>query len=233
MPYYGYYGFDYTYVLLVMPAFLLALWAQYKVKSTYAEYSRTSSMAGYTAEEVVRRMLDSNGLYSVAIERVSGELTDHYDPAGKVIRLSETVYGHSSIAALGVAAHEAGHAIQHKEGYAPLALRNTMVKVTGIGSQLAIPLFFLGLFLQLPLLTGIGIVLFSLVTVFQLITLPVEFNASKRALATLGSKGILGSSELPGAKKVLSAAALTYVAALVMSLAQLLRLIALANRRRR
>lgn len=229
-----YYGFDLTYLVLVVPAILLGLWAQARVQSTYAKYSRVGSVYGITADQVARRILDANGLRDIGLQRIGGSLTDHYDPKARVIRLSDTVYGSRSIAAIGVAAHEVGHAVQHAVGYAPLKLRTAIVSVTNIGSTLSMPLILLGMVLNSSRLALLGVALFSLVTVFQLVTLPVEFNASSRALATLESMDILGREELKGAREVLTAAALTYVAALIQSLAQLLRLLILVggNRRR-
>jgi Zn-dependent membrane protease YugP len=229
-----YYGFDLSYLVLVVPAILLGLWAQARVQSTYARYSRVRAVRGITADQVARRILDANGLRDVSIQRIAGSLTDHYDPRERVVRLSETVYGSPSIAAIGVAAHEVGHAVQHATGYAPLKLRTAIVSVTNIGSTLSMPLILIGILLNSSRLALVGVALFGLVAVFQLVTLPVEFNASSRALATLDGMDILGREELGGARQVLTAAALTYVAALIQSLAQLLRLLLLVggNRRR-
>lgn len=222
---------DYYYVVLVIPAVLLGLWAQYRVTSTFNRYNRIASQRGYTAAQVARSILDENGLYQVQIERVSGNLTDHFDPRSNVVRLSDSVYGNSSLGAIGVAAHEVGHAVQYAQNYVPIKLRNAFVPIANIGSTISIPLILLGLFLYEPLVM-VGIVLYGAVAVFQLLTLPVEFNASRRAIATLESHQILYDDEITGAKKVLSAAALTYVAALITSLAQLLRLFLLYGRRR-
>ena len=229
-----YYGFDLSYLVLVVPAILLGLWAQARVQSTYARYSQVRAVRGITADQVARRILDANGLRDVSIRRIAGSLTDHYDPRERVVRLSETVYGSPSIAAIGVAAHEVGHAVQHATGYAPLKLRTAIVSVTNIGSTLSMPLILIGILLNSSRLALVGVALFGLVAVFQLVTLPVEFNASSRALATLDGMDILGREELGGARQVLTAAALTYVAALIQSLAQLLRLLLLVggNRRR-
>ena len=229
-----YYGFDLSYLVLVVPAILLGLWAQARVQSTYARYSQVRAIRGITADQVARRILDANGLRDVSIQRIAGSLTDHYDPRERVVRLSETVYGSPSIAAIGVAAHEVGHAVQHATGYAPLKLRTAIVSVTNIGSTLSMPLILIGIPLNSSRLALVGVALFGLVAVFQLVTLPVEFNASSRALATLDGMDILGREELGGARQVLTAAALTYVAALIQSLAQLLRLLLLVggNRRR-
>ena len=231
MPNGYYYGFDYTWYLLVLPAFLLALWAQFRVQSTYAKYSRVRSVRGRTAAEVARQILDDHGLGYVQVDRIGGKLTDNYDPRSNIVHLSQEVYGSSSIAAIGVAAHECGHAVQHAEEYGPLKLRSAIIPITNLGSSLSIPLFLIGLLFNFSILMNIGILLFGLVALFQLITLPVEFNASRRALSTIGERGLLTDDETRGAKKVLSAAALTYVAALASSLAQLLRLVAISRRR--
>ena len=230
---YGYYGIDSYYLILVLPAILFSLWAQMKVKSTFAKYERVRSYAGYTGAQIARRILDENGLYDIRVERVSGSLTDHYDPRAGVVRLSDSVYNSVSVAAVGVAAHETGHAVQHATNYAPLGIRNTIIPMTNIGSQLSMPLILLGLLLNSSNLIFIGIAAFSMMTLFQLITLPVEFNASARAVRTLSSGGMMSDEELSGTKKVLTAAALTYVAALLVSAMQLLRLIILFGGRRR
>lgn len=224
-----YYGIDLSYIVLVLPAILLGLWAQARVQSTYAKYSRVRASRGVTADQVARMILDMNGLRNVPIQRISGSLTDHYDPKSGVVRLSDTVYGSPSIAAIGVAAHEVGHAVQHAEGYTPMKVRSAIVSVTNIGSTLSMPLILVGLLLNSSGLAMAGVGLFGLVAVFQLVTLPVEFNASRRALVTLESRDILSQQEMAGARSVLTAAALTYVAALVQSLAQLLRLLILVN----
>lgn len=225
--------FDWTYLIIVMPMVLIAMWAQIKVQSTYKKYSTVYSRAGMTAEVAVRKILDSNGLYNVGITRVPGELTDHYDPRTNTIALSDSVYGSTSVAAIGVAAHEAGHAIQHAVGYGPIKVRTAMVPVTNIGSKLSMPLVILGLLLSYYPLAYAGIVLFGLTTVFQLVTLPTEFNASRRAVQALGGYGYLNDEELKGTKKVLSAAAMTYLAALFVSLASLLRLLIIVGGGRR
>lgn len=231
---YYYYGFDMTYLVLVVPAILLGLWAQMRVKSTYARYSQVRASRGITADQVARLILDENGLRDVPVQRIAGSLTDHYDPRDRVVRLSDSVYGSGSIAAIGVAAHEVGHAVQHATHYAPMKLRTAIIPVTNIGSTLSIPLILIGLIFNSQSLALAGVALFSLVAVFQLVTLPVEFNASHRALVTLEARDILSREELSGARSVLTAAALTYVAALIQSLAQLLRLLILVggNRRR-
>lgn len=235
MPYGYYYGFDYTWYLIVVPALLLTLWAQFRVKTTYNKYSQVASARGRTAAEVARQILNEHGLSRVQIDQIGGSLTDNYDPTANIVHLSQTVYGSTSIAAIGVAAHEVGHAIQHAEEYTPLRLRTVIIPATNFGAKLAMPLFLAGLIFNYSALMSIGILLFSLVTVFQLITLPVEFNASRRAIATIEDRGLLTEDEAKGARKVLTAAALTYVAALASSLAQLLRLVLISrsgNRRR-
>ncbi|MBC3515564.1 zinc metallopeptidase [Neobittarella massiliensis] len=224
--------FDYYYLLLVVPALLITVWAQYKVKSTFARYSRVLSSRGISGSRAAEDILRGAGLYDIRVEPVAGSLTDHYDPRAGVIRLSQDVYGSTSVASIGVAAHEAGHALQHAEHYAPLKLRNAIIPLTNLGSTLSIPLVLIGYFMGAQPLVTAGIVLFSLVVVFQLITLPVEFNASRRAIAIIGQQAMLSSEELQGAKKVLTAAALTYVASLLVSLANLLRLVLLFGRRR-
>lgn len=227
--------FDSTY-LLVIPAIIFALIAQIKVKTTFNKYSSEHNQHGYTAKEVARKILDDNGLQNVSIEYIQGDLTDHYDPTANVIRLSDSVYSSTSVAAIGVAAHEVGHAIQHAKGYSPIKLRQAIIPITRIGSGLAVPLVFLGLlFASLRWLVPVGIFLYTGVVFFQAVTLPVEFNASNRALKTLDENLILYKDEVKMAKKVLSAAAMTYVAAMFSSLMSLLRLIIIANggRRRR
>lgn len=222
--------FDWT-ILLILPGFFISLWAQIKVSSTFKKYSKLTTARGLSGYGAARRILDANGLSHVKIEQIRGELTDHYDPRANVIRLSEAVYHATSPAAIGVAAHEAGHAIQYAKNYAPINVRASLIKVTNIGSMLSMPLFFIGLIMASPYLTILGIALYSLVAIFQLVTLPVEFDASSRALKVLSSSGILNEDELKASKKVLSAAAMTYVAALLTSLLTLLRLLILANGR--
>lgn len=230
MPFYYY--FDPT-MLIVLPALIFALWAQIRVKTTYSKYNRLNTKNGITGFDAARRILDANGLYNVGIERVAGELTDHYDPRANVIRLSASVYSSTSAAAVGVASHEAGHAVQHAVGYFPIRLRSSVIKITNFGSMMAMPLFLIGLILASQPLMYFGIILYSLVAVFQLITLPVEFNASSRAMEALSSSGRFSDEELRASRKVLSAAALTYVAALASSLLSLLRLLVIANGRSR
>lgn len=223
--------YDWT-ILLIIPGMLLGLWAQHKVRSTYAEYSRISTRLGRSAATVVDDLLRRNGNSKVRIGRVSGELTDHYNPGNETLNLSEGVYASSSIAALGIAAHEAGHAMQKHDGYAPLRLRTAIVPAVNICSGLSTPLFFLGLIMSWEPLLTMGIILFAASTVFALVTLPVEFNASNRAVAMLTEGGYVTGEEERGVCKVLQAAALTYVAAAVTSLLSLLRLVMIANRRR-
>ena len=234
---FGWFYFDWT-ILIVIPAMLFALWAQFRVNSTFSKYSQTTIRSGLTAAEAARRLLDANGLYHVTINRIPGKLTDHYDPRTRTLSLSEAVYDSASAAAVGVACHEAGHAIQHADNYAPLTLRMQIIPLCRIGSGLAMPLFLIGLiFAGLSVLGDwlmlAGIACFSLATLFQLITLPVEFNASRRALAGSREQHLLAEDELPGARRVLTAAAMTYVAALATSLASLLRLILIAMSHRR
>lgn len=233
MPFFGFF-YDQYYFLLVIPAVIFALWAQFNVQGTYKKYSKVFSMRGYTGASVARTILDNNGLNDVRIEHIQGKLTDHYDPRSKVVRLSDKVYLSTSVAALGIAAHEAGHALQHAKGYSPLKIRNSIIPITQIGSNLAMPLIILGfIFSSFSFLIDIGIWLFLFVVLFQLITLPVEFNASRRAITTLGNMGAMDNQELAQTKKVLKAAAMTYVAALAVALANFLRLILLFGGRRR
>lgn len=227
-----YYGIDIYYIVLVLPAILFAMWAQAKVNGTFSKYSRVKSDSGMTGADVARKILDLNGLFDVKIEHINGNLTDHYDPGSRVVRLSDSVYGSNSIAALGVAAHETGHAVQHATAYAPLTIRNAIIPITNLGSSLSVPLILVGLLLNFQSLAVLGILAFATVTVFQLITLPVEFNASTRAMQTLVGENILRDDEIGKTRKVLTAAALTYVAALVVSAMQLLRFVLLLNRRR-
>lgn len=227
-----YYGFDYYYLILILPAVLISLFAQIKVKSSFSKYSKVPTRL--SGAEAAERLLHSKGINNVRIERVSGNLTDHFDPKSNVIRLSDSVYDSRTIAAVGVACHEAGHAVQYARHYLPIKIRNFIVPITQFGSTLAWPLFFIGLIFNYSYLLDLGILLFGLVVVFQLITLPVEFNASRRALNSLTEYGIVyDEEEKKGARRVLSAAALTYVAALLVSLAQMLRLILLTQGRRR
>ncbi len=227
MPYY----FDWTYLLL-LPGLLLGLWAQYKVKSAFQKYRKISTSRGQTAEQISRQLLAADGIGSIPIEPVAGELTDNYDPRSNVLHLSQGVYGSDSIAAIGIAAHECGHAMQKKHDYGPLKLRSALVPVVNIGSNAYFPLFLLGIIFSWQPLVTIGIVCFSLTLVFSLITLPVEFNASHRALSMLSDSGVVTETELKGVRAVLDAAALTYVAAAITSLLQLLRLLLISRNRR-
>lgn len=225
--------FDQYYIMFVIPALIIVALAQMNVSSAFNKYSKLNNSRGFTGYDIARRILDQNALYSVRIERVAGSLTDHFDPSASVVRLSDAVYNSRSVAAIGVAAHEVGHAIQHNVGYAPIKIRTAIVPITQLGSTLAWPLAIAGIVLSFEPLITIGIWLFVAVVVFQLVTLPVEFNASARALKTIREDMILEGAEYDGAKRMLQAAALTYVAALLMAIANLLRLLALANNRRR
>lgn len=228
-----YYYFDWTYLML-LPAFLLAAWAQANVNSTFRKYSQVYNRMGMTGAEAARRILDMNGLYSVRIERVSGDLTDHFDPKTNVVRLSDATYSSRSVGSVGVAAHEVGHAIQYAKGYAPIKVRNSIVPVVNVCNVMSMPIILIGfLFSYNQTLINLGIILFSTTVLFQLITLPVEFNASSRAIRTLEGQNMLAPDELSGAKKVLRAAALTYVAATISAIMSLLRLIVLFGGRRR
>ncbi len=228
-------------ILVLIPAMIFAFWAQMRVNSTFKKYAKIPSRRGLTGAEAARRVLDANGLRHITIERVHGHLTDHFDPKAGVIRLSDATYASTSVAAIGVAAHEAGHAVQHAEGYLPIKVRAAIIPLTRFGSFLAMPLFILGLLFSGGSYLGYGIgtvfmvtgiLFFSFSTLFQLVTLPTEFNASARAMGALEDGGMLTDDELPAAKSTLSAAAMTYVAALASSLASLLRLILIFNRRR-
>ncbi len=221
---------DPTFLLLI-PALILAVYAQFKVKSTFEKYSQVPAKSGLSASSVSKHLLADAGLGAIRINKVEGELTDHYDPRDKTLNLSSSVFDSNSVAAIGVAAHEVGHAVQDSKAYAPLAARNNLVPAANLGSQLSIPLFFMGLIFSTPLLMDIGIIAFSIAVAFQVITLPVEFNASSRAIKLLSDGGYLESSEIPMAKAVLNAAALTYVAATAMAILNLIRLLALRNER--
>ncbi len=223
--------FDVYYLILVVPALIFAMIAQGRVSSTFNKYSNMRTYSGMTGYEAARRILDANGLRHVSIERVSGHLTDHYDPRSNVIRLSDEVYNMNSVAAVGVAAHEAGHAVQYAKNYAPIKVRSAIIPVTQLGSTLSMPLVLIGFFMQAEVLVNLGLLLFATVAIFQLVTLPVEFNASNRAVYALETSGTIGTEELRGVKKVLGAAAMTYVAALAVSVANLLRLIMVFGRR--
>ena len=233
MPFFYY--FDPTVIILI-PGILIALWASFNVNSTFEKYNRVRSRHGLTGAEVAERVLHHHGIYNVRIERVRGNLSDHYDPRANVIRLSESTYDSTSIAAAGVAAHEAGHAVQYARNYAPIKFRASIVNICNIGSPMAFIFLFIAFLVPAEsagLFIGIAVALYSLATLFQLVTLPVEFDASKRAMASLEATGLYAEDELKGASKVLRAAALTYVAALISSILSLLRFILIANRRRR
>lgn len=225
---YGLY-FDPTMIILI-PAIIISFWAQTKVNSAYSKYSKVRTINGYNGEQVARMMLDEAGLFDVRIEMINTKLGDHYDPSSRVLRLSPEVYNGGTISSAGIAAHEVGHAIQHQQGYKPLTIRNSIVPIVNVSSNISWILFFIGIIMGFKGLTTLGIILFSAVVVFQLVTLPVEFNASNRALDILKSRGILYGDEVKSAGKVLDAAAMTYIAAALMSISQLIRLIALSNR---
>ena len=235
---YYYYGFDWTYVVLVLPCILLSLWASANVNSTFKRYSGQYSRRGLTGAQAAERVLRSNGVTNVRIERVSGNLTDHFDPRSNVIRLSDNVYGNTSTAAIGVACHEAGHAVQYAQDYAPIRIRSAVIPATNLGSKLAMPLILLGLLIGFKgdlsyFLVYLGIGCFGLSLVFQLVTLPVEFDASRRAMAAIAQSELLTEEEQRGARKTLTAAALTYVAATAVALSQLLRLLVIFGGRRK
>ncbi|MCX7715000.1 MAG: zinc metallopeptidase [Clostridia bacterium] len=228
---YGYY-YDSTYILVIF-AFLMTLIASGGVKATFAKYDKVINARRMTGAQAARMILDRNGLRHIRVEHIAGDLSDHYDPRAEVIRLSDSTYNSASIAAVGVAAHEVGHAVQHAEGYVPIKVRNSILPVVNIGSAVSMPLFFIGLIMGSYDLAMLGVLLFSGVLVFQLVTLPVEFNASRRALVTLEESNLLYDDEVKKAAKVLRAAAMTYVAAVAATALQLLRLVLLANRSRR
>lgn len=225
------YFYDWTYAILI-PGMILTLIAQAMVQGTFNKYAKVASRRGITARQLAEHLLHAEGVTNVAVERTRGHLSDHYDPSSLTLRLSDSTADSASVAALGVAAHECGHVLQHRDGYGPLMLRTAAVPVVNWGSNLAWPLFLLGFVLSWEPLVNIGIILFGAVVAFSLITLPVEFNASRRAIAALSQGGYLDGEEIAGAKKVLSAAAMTYVASAAMAILQMLRLIAMANRRR-
>ncbi len=231
MPF-GFYYLDYTYLLLI-PAMLFALYAQFKVNSTYNKFSKVRNARGITGAEVARRILDANGLWNVKVVHIAGSLTDNFNPQTNTVSLSDSTYSSTSVAAIGVAAHECGHAVQHATGYAPIKIRSAIIPITNIGSSLGLILLLIGLLFSSHSLAIFGVLLYSAVALFQAVTLPVEFNASSRALKTLRDDFILDEDELPMARKVLSAAALTYVAALFSSISTVLRLFLIANNRTR
>lgn len=225
-----YYGSDF---IILLPALLIAAWAQYKVSSTFEKYSQIRSISGFSGAQAARALLDANGLFDVPVEIIGGRLTDHYDPSKRIMRLSEDVFYGTSVAAIGVAAHETGHAVQHQERYSPLIIRNSIAPVASFSSSASWIIIMLGFFFRFSGLIQIGMLLFTAVVFFQIITLPVEFNASSRALKMLSSRGILYEDEIQGAKNVLSAAAMTYVAAALTAILQLVRLFLLSNSRNR
>ena len=242
MPFFYYY--DWTYLVLVLPALIFSLWASSRVNSTFRKYSQMRTYRGMTGADAARAVLTANGISGVRIEHVSGNLTDHYDPKSNVIRLSDDVYAASTPAAIGVAAHEAGHAVQYAQDYGPIKFRAAIVKATNIGSKLSMPLILIGILcMALPMFAALsdffyyvavfGVLCFGMCVLFQLVTLPTEYNASRRALKAIEGSYLLTPEEQKGAKKVLSAAALTYVAALAVSLTQFLRLLMIVGRRRR
>lgn len=229
---YSRYYFDPTYVLVLVGA-VVCIYAQMRVQAAYNKYAKVRSRTGMTGAQAAQKILNLSGIYDVRIEHVGGSLTDHYDPSAKVLRLSDSVYGSASIAAIGVAAHECGHAVQHRQGYTPLQIRSALVPAANIGSKAGIPMIILGAFLGMnQVLIQIGIWVFSLAVLFQIVTLPVEYNASGRALAMLGDYGMMERDEVKGCRKVLKAAALTYVAAAASAILQLLRLVLLFGKRR-
>ncbi len=226
------YWLDYTY-LIILPAFLFGLYAQMKVSSTFSKYQSVQSSRGVTGAQAARRILDDNGLYDVAVVKISGNLTDNFNPKTRTVSLSDSVYGSTSVAAIGVAAHECGHAVQHATGYTPIKIRSALVPVTNFGSSAGFVILLVGMLFGSYPIAMLGVLLYSLMAVFQAVTLPVEFNASKRALATLEASGMLVGEELKMSRSVLSAAAMTYVAALVSSLATILRLLLIVGSSRR
>lgn len=226
-----YYGIDSLYIYLVVPAIIIMLWSQIRVKTVFSKYSTHHSP--FTGADAARRVLEANGVYNVKIERVSGNLTDHYDPRTNVIRLSDSVYGANNLSAVGVAAHEAGHAVQYSKGYVPIKVRSVILPVCNLGSQLSMPLLIIGLIFDFYFLVKLGVIFFCVALLFQLLTLPIEFNASHRALVTLDNSGLIREDEKKAVRRVLSAAAMTYVAALLVSLTQLIRLLAITKRNRR
>ncbi len=226
---------DYWYIILVIPAMIISVWAQFKVKSTFNKFSKVRNVRNVTGAYAAQAVLSYYGISDVRIERVSGKLTDHFDPKAKVIRLSEGVYDSTSVAAIGVACHEAGHAAQHAEGYTPIRIRNSIIPVCNIGSKLGIPIALIGLFMSAEPVIYIGLALYAGIFIFHLVTLPVEFNASRRAISVIDSTDLLYDDEIGGAKKVLSAAAMTYVASMLVALASFLRIalriLSMSNRR--
>lgn len=225
-------GVNLYYFIFMIPALIITIWAQVKMKTTFAKYEKVPTIGGLTGAQAARRILDGNGLTGVPVEAVGGKLNDHYDPEKNVVRLSEDTFSKATVGAVGVAAHECGHAVQHAEGYTPMKVRTGLVPVTNLASTVSIPLIFVGFFIQMTGLVYVGIALFSVAVLFQLVTLPVELNASKRAIATLSETGMVTPEESEGVRKVLFAAALTYIAALLYSLLQLLYFVTVAGRRK-
>ena len=232
MPHYYFYGFDVYYLILILPAFFISLFAQVKIQSTFSKFSKVLNQSGLTGASAAQKVLAAHGVYNVKVERVGGNLTDHFDPRTNVIRLSDSVYDSTSVASVGVAAHEAGHAVQYSQGYTPIKIRNSILPIVSFGSRFSFIALLLGILFSFDFLITLGIILFSFATLFQLITLPVELNASRRAMNTIKEENLLDENEARGARKVLTAAAMTYIAAVIMSVAQLLRLLLLTGRRR-
>jgi Zn-dependent membrane protease YugP len=228
-----YWYFDEYYLLLVLPAIIIAMLAQWRVRSAYGRFSKVYTRRNITGAEAARRILEENGVHDVRIETVAGQLTDHYDPRTNVIRLSEGIYDSSSVSAIGIAAHDAGHAVQYATGYAPIRLRSAIIPITQIGSSLTTPLILIGFILSVPFLIDLGLIFFAAAIFFQLVTLPVEYNASARAVRALEGSGLFEYEEIDNARKVLNAAAMTYLAALAVSLAQFIRIFMLGRSRRR
>ena len=227
------YGFDPMYFVFMVPGIIISMWASAKVKSTFAKYQNVPIQNQLTGAQAARKILDANGLQHVAVQRVNGNLSDHYDPRTEVVSLSDSTYASASVGAVGVAAHECGHAVQHSKNYLPAQIRSAIVPVCNWGSKLSVPIIFVGFLISILQLVYLGVALFSLAVLFQLVTLPVEFDASHRALVTLNEQGMVTQEESAGVRKVLTAAGLTYVAALLTSLLQLLYYLSMANRRRR
>ena len=230
---YGFYGYYFQYLLFMLPAIILVLWAQWLVKSRYKKYSGITTSLRVTGKEMAERILKANGISNISVARISGQMTDNFNPKAGTIFLSDGVYDSTSIAAVGIAAHEAGHAVQYSKGYVPIKVRSVILPVCNLGSQLSMPLLIIGLIFDFYFLVKLGVIFFCAALLFQLLTLPIEFNASHRALVTLDSSGLIREDEKKAVRRVLSAAAMTYVAALLVSLTQLIRLLAITKRNRR
>ena len=230
---YGFYGYYFQYLLFMLPAIILVLWAQWLVKSRYKKYSGITTSLRVTGKEMAERILKANGISNISVARISGQMTDNFNPKAGTIFLSDGVYDSTSIAAVGIAAHEAGHAVQYSKGYVPIKVRSVILPVCNLGSQLSMPLLIIGLIFDFYFLVKLGVIFFCVALLFQLLTLPIEFNASHRALVTLDSSGLIREDEQKAVRRVLSAAAMTYVAALLVSLTQLIRLLAITKRNRR